>query len=73
MKHADRGSKGYICLTNFVEKLSELATETKQDANLRGFALSCKRQGINLKQELFKYDSTRQGRLDKKTFQKAMN
>lgn len=29
MKHADRGSKGYIAIVNFIEKLQELATETK--------------------------------------------
>jgi len=40
---------------------------------LRTFAMNVKRQGINLKQELFKYDTTRTGRLDKKTFAKAIN
>ena len=49
MKFSDRGNKGFICVDKFVEKLYDLATETKQDANLRGFATNCKRQGINLK------------------------
>lgn len=35
--------------------------------------MNAKRQGISLKQELFKYDTARNGRLDKKTFMKAMN
>lgn len=29
MKFADRGNKGFICVEKFVEKLHELATETK--------------------------------------------
>ena len=40
---------------------------------MRTFAMNAKRQGISLKQELFKYDTARNGRLDKKTFMKAMN
>ena len=29
MKHADRGNKGYVAIDKFIEKLQELATETK--------------------------------------------
>lgn len=35
--------------------------------------MNIKRQGVNLRQELFKYDTARNGRMDKKTFYKAMN
>ena len=40
---------------------------------LKNFAMNCKRQQVNLRQELMKFDSTRSGRLDKKTLTKAMN
>jgi Ca2+-binding EF-hand superfamily protein len=73
MKHVDKGTKGYIALGNFLEKLSNLAVETKEDAFLRSFSLNVKRQGINLKAELIKYDNTKSGRLDRKTFTKAIN
>ncbi len=73
MKYSDRTTKGYISITNFLDKLLELATETKQETYLRNFAMNAKRQGVNLKQELFKYDTSRSGRLDKKTFGKALN
>ena len=29
MKYADKGSKGFISIANFIEKLQELAMETK--------------------------------------------
>jgi hypothetical protein len=48
MKYADKGTKGYISIANFMEKLYEQSTETKQDANLRGFATFVKRQKLNL-------------------------
>ena len=72
LKHADRSSRGYICVSTFLARLLELTTETKQEATLRTFAMNLKRQGVNLKQELFKYDTARNGRLDKKTFAKAL-
>ena len=40
---------------------------------LKNFAMNCKRQNVNLRSELMRFDSTRSGRLDKKTFSKAMN
>jgi Ca2+-binding EF-hand superfamily protein len=73
MKHADKTTKGYVSINNFLEKLIELTTETKLETYMRTFAMNVKRQGIVLKQELFKYDTARNGRLDKKTFAKAMN
>lgn len=73
MKYADRGNKGYIAIDKFIEKLQELATETKGEAVLKNFAMNCKRQQVNLRQELMKFDTTRSGRLDKRTFTKAMN
>ena len=47
--------------------------ETKGEATLRQFALNCKRQQINLRVDLNKYDTSKSGKLDKKTFTKAMN
>ena len=73
LKLADKGNKGYIATGNFIEKLQELVTETKSDVNLRTFAMNCKRQAVNLKLELFKYDTSRAGRLDKRTFAKAVS
>ena len=73
LKASDRGSKGYISTDKFIERLKELVSESKGEAALRLFAMNCKRQSINLRQELMKYDSTRNGRLDKKTFMKAMS
>lgn len=73
MKYADRTTKGYLSIANFLEKLLELATETKSETYLRTFSMNVKRQGINLKTELMKYDTARNGRLDKKTFAKSMN
>jgi len=72
MKQADRGNKGYIVIEKFIERLQELASETKQEVVLKNFALSCKRQTLSLKQELMKFDSKREDRLDKRTFMKAI-
>ena len=73
MKYADRGNKGYIAIDKFIEKLQELATETKAEQVLKNFSMNCKRQQVNLRLELMRFDSTRSGRLDKRTFTKAMN
>lgn len=73
MRYADKTTKGYLAIANFMEKLVELATETKQEIYIRTFAMNVKRQGVNLKTELLKYDTARNGRLDKKTFSKALN
>jgi Ca2+-binding EF-hand superfamily protein len=73
LKRADRGNKGYIAVDRFIEMLQELVSETKGDVYLRQFAQNCKRQQISLKTELHRYDTGRTGRLDKKTFTKAMN
>jgi Ca2+-binding EF-hand superfamily protein len=73
MKYADRGNKGYIAIDKFIEKLQELATETKGEQILKNFAMNCKRQQVNLRQEMMRFDTTRSGRLDKRTFAKAMN
>lgn len=73
MKMADRTHKGYLATDRFVELLQELVSETKGEAAVRQFAQACKRQQVNLRQELFKYDTTKSGRLDKKTFAKALS
>jgi hypothetical protein len=73
MKSADRGNKGYIVIDKFIEKLQELATETKQETVLKNFALACKRQALTLKKELMQYDTKRENRLDKRTFLKALS
>lgn len=73
LKLADRGSKGYIVIDRFIERLQELSNETKAETVLKTFALACKRQTINLKKELMKFDTKRENRLDKRTFLKALN
>lgn len=73
LKHADRGHKGWVAIDVFIQKLQGLLTESKSEITIRTFAANCKRQQVNLKQELFKYDTSRTGRIDKKTFSKAMN
>ena len=73
MKLADRGSKGYIVVDRFIERLQELSTETKSETVLKTFALACKRSVINLKKELMKFDTKRENRLDKRTFLKALH
>jgi len=35
--------------------------------------MQCKRQQVSLRTELYKYDAGKSGRIDKKTFAKAMN
>lgn len=49
LKYVDRNNRGYVCSSVFMEKLMELTQETKQEQQLRTFALNAKRQGINLK------------------------
>jgi len=44
MKYADRGSKGYVAIDKFIEKIQELSTETKVEVVLKNFAMNCKRQ-----------------------------
>ena len=73
MKFSDRGNKGYIAIDKFIERLQELSTETNGEIVVKNFAMNCKRQKINLRQELMRFDQTRSGRLDKRTFTKAMN
>lgn len=70
---ADRGTKGYIVIDRFIDRLQELSNETKQETVLKTFALACKRQTINLKRDLMKFDTKRENRLDKRTFLNALN
>ena len=72
MKFSDRGSKGYIAIDKFIERLQELASETKSETLLKNFAMSCKRQSVNLRETLGRLDTTRTGLLDKRVFSKAM-
>lgn len=39
----DKTTKGYISISNFLDKIQELATETKQETYLRTFAMNAKR------------------------------
>ena len=73
MKMADRTHKGYVATDRFIELLQELVSETKGEVAVRQFALACKRQQVSLRQELFKFDTSKTGKLDKKTFQKAIS
>jgi hypothetical protein len=49
-----------------------LATETKEDTMLRRFGTTIKHQGINLLPELARFDTSKNGTMDKKTFARAM-
>jgi Ca2+-binding EF-hand superfamily protein len=73
LKAADRGRKGYVATDKFVDRLKDLVSETKEETALRIFALTCKRQSINLRQELMRFDASRSGKLDKRTFVKALS
>jgi len=59
LKAADRGRKGYVATDKFVDRLKDLVSETKEETALRIFALTCKRQSINLRQELMRFDAGR--------------
>ena len=72
MKYLDPGFKGYIVIEKFIEKLQELQNETKTEGVLRTFALACKRQSINLRLELGKFDQKQEKRLDKLIFIKCL-
>ena len=73
LKFADKGHKGYICITNLLDKLQELAVETKSDTMLRRFATSLKHQGIDIRQEMAKYEQLgKNQKMDKKSFSKAL-
>ena len=56
LKFGDKGHKGYIAIQNFIDKLQELAVETKVDTMLRRFGNTIKHQGVNIKTEMQKYD-----------------
>ena len=60
-------------MPKMLEKIMELASESKSEISTRNFALAVKRQQINLRQELLRFDTTRSGRLDKRSFAKAVN
>lgn len=42
LKQTDRGHKGYVSISHFVEKLHELSAETKHDIILRRFGNTVK-------------------------------
>ena len=72
MNFLDKGSRGYVSINNVCDKLQELSTETKEDVMLRRFGATIKHQGINLLAELQRFDTSRNGTMDKKTFYRAM-
>lgn len=42
LRYADKTSKGFVAIGNFIDKLQELAVETKIDTMLRRFANTLK-------------------------------
>lgn len=73
LKFADKGHKGYICTQFFLDKLQELAVESKADTMLRRLATTLKHQGIDIRVEMQKHEQGGKNiRLDKNTFAKAM-
>jgi Ca2+-binding EF-hand superfamily protein len=72
LKNCDRGQKGYISTSKFVDKLYALAAETESDTIMRRLAKALSHSSTNLKQELQRFDHNGTGQLDKLTFKRCM-
>ena len=58
MSYMDRSRYGFIVISNFMQKITELAQETEMEVKMRRFAKTIGNQGINLKIELGRYSNT---------------
>lgn len=72
LKGCDRGQRGYIAGSKFVEKLYSYAAETESETILRRLAKTLAHSDTSLQQEMQRYASTGSGRLDKATFKKCL-
>lgn len=72
LRYCDKGHKGYISSSKFIDSLYSLASETESEVVLRRLAKSLAHSDINLKQEMSKLDNSGSGKLDKATFKKCL-
>lgn len=72
LKGCDRGSKGYVASSKFIDKLYAFAAEAEGEAVLRRLAKAVSHSDTNLKQELSRYDTSGRAKLDKATFKRCL-
>ena len=72
LRCCDKGQKGYIATSKFIEQLYSLASESEGDVILRRLAKTLSHSDTNLKQEMQRYDTSTTGRLDKQTFKRCL-
>jgi Ca2+-binding EF-hand superfamily protein len=72
LKGCDRGQKGYLASSKFLERLYSFAAESESETVLRRLAKTLSHSDTNLQQELQRYDSNGSGKLDKNNFKKAL-
>lgn len=68
----DTRSRGVVVISNFIDKMQELAQETEAEAKLRWFAMTVGHQGINLRLELVRFDTQQIGKINLAQFKKAI-
>jgi Ca2+-binding EF-hand superfamily protein len=56
LAYADSRSSGYVVISNFIEKLQTLGAETEEEQRMRQFGRTVGSQGLNLRQELNRFD-----------------
>lgn len=59
-------------IPTFVQLLQDLSKETEKEVMLRRFAKQVGHQAINLRAELSNHDTSRNGKLEKQPFKRAM-
>jgi hypothetical protein len=72
LKSCDRGSKGYVATSTFIDKLYAFAAEGEGEAVLRRLAKALQGSNTTLEQELAKGDSEGHGKLDKAAFKRCL-
>jgi Ca2+-binding EF-hand superfamily protein len=72
LKACDRGNKGYIATGKFIDQLYAFAAEGDGEAVLRRLAKAMQHSDTNLQQELARYDTSGNGKLDKTAFKRAL-
>lgn len=55
--NCDKSERGFIVIPSFVAKVTELAQETPQESQMRKFAGTVGRQGVNLMSELTSFET----------------
>lgn len=72
LRCCDKGQKGYIATSKFIEQLYSLASESEGEVILRRLAKTLSHSDTNLALELKRSDSSGTGRLDKQTFKRCL-